>query len=74
MNPSDRQVMIKATGKRALMREARIAMRTIGAAWVHSDLADEEAAERIVSRAGRSARMSRQRSPSDLKRNWMRSG
>jgi hypothetical protein len=48
--------LIKSVGKRELMREAGIAMRTIDAAWVGGDVADEdlkrmaEAAERIVSR------------------------
>ncbi len=47
--------LIKSVGKRELKREARIAMRTIDAAWAGQDVADEdlkrmaEAAERIVS-------------------------
>jgi hypothetical protein len=55
----DRGLMIeriKSVGKRELMREARIAMRTIDAAWSGSAVADEDlkrmadAAERIASR------------------------
>jgi hypothetical protein len=47
---------IKLAGKRELMREARIAMRTIDAAWTGAEIADDdlkrmaEAAARIVSR------------------------
>ena len=33
---------IKSVGKRELMREARIAMRTIDAAWAEQDVADED--------------------------------
>jgi hypothetical protein len=46
--------LITAVGKRELMREARIAMRTIDAVWAGVDLADDdlkrmaEAAERIA--------------------------
>ena len=48
--------LIKSVGKRELMREARIAMRTIDAVWADGDLADEDlkrmagAAERIAQR------------------------
>jgi hypothetical protein len=44
---------IKSLGKRELMREARIAMRTIGAVWAGQEVADDDlkrmagAAERI---------------------------
>ena len=34
--------LIKSVGKRELMREARIAMRTIDAAWVGQDIADDD--------------------------------
>ena len=50
---------IKSVGKRELMREGRIAMRTIDAVWAGGDLTDEDlkrmadAAERIVSRRGK---------------------
>ena len=46
--------LIKSVGKRELKREARIAMRTIDAAWAGHDVADEDlkrmadAAERIA--------------------------
>ena len=46
--------LIKSVGKRELMREARIAMRTIDAVWDGEEVADEDpkrmaaAAERIV--------------------------
>ncbi len=47
---------IKSLGKRELMREARIAMRTIDAAWAGGDVGDKDlkrmadAAERIARR------------------------
>ncbi len=50
---------IKSVGKRELMREAGIAMRTIDAAWAGDEVADEDlkrmadAAERIVGRRKR---------------------
>jgi hypothetical protein len=56
--------LIKSVGKRELMREARIAMRTIDAVWDGEEVADEDlkrmaaAAERLSS-SRRSARMSR---------------
>ena len=52
--------LIKSVGKRELMREARIAMRTIDAVWVGQDIADDDlkrladAAERIVRRKQKS--------------------
>jgi hypothetical protein len=58
-SPPDRErmvVLIKSAGKRELMREARIAMRTIDAVWVGQDVADDDlkrmadAAERIGKR------------------------
>ena len=58
-SPFDRDRMItaiKSVGKRELMREARIAMRTIDAAWAGDEVADNDlkrmadAAERIASR------------------------
>jgi hypothetical protein len=58
-SPFDREQMIAAitsVGKRELMREARIAMRTIDAAWAAGDVGDEDlkrmadAAERIDKR------------------------
>ena len=58
----DREYMvalIKSVGKRELVREARIAMRTIDAAWSGGAVADEDlkrmadAAERIASRLGK---------------------
>ena len=48
--------LIKSVGKRELMREARLAMRTVNAVWDSRDVADEglkrmaDAAERIVNR------------------------
>jgi hypothetical protein len=48
--------LIKSVGKRELIREARIAMRTVDAAWDNEVVADKdlkrmaEAAERIVLR------------------------
>ena len=51
--------LIKSVGKRELMCEARIAMRTIDAAWVGEEVADQDlkrmadAAKRIVSRKKR---------------------
>ena len=58
----DRERMIeriKSVGQRELMREARIAMRTIDAVWAHQDVTDEDlkrmadAAERVASRRGK---------------------
>jgi hypothetical protein len=52
--------LIKSVGKRELMREARIAMRTIDLVWADQDVTDHddlrrmaEAAERIVGRKQR---------------------
>ena len=52
----DRMIeLIKSVGKRVLKKEAQIGMRTIDAAWVGRDVADEDlkrmadAAERIIS-------------------------
>lgn len=44
--------LIKSVGKRELMREARIAMRTIYAVWAGLDVADDDLA-RMADAAGR---------------------